>query len=284
MPHFNIPLLYQKPFIVTIHDILWHQVKGPQVTTLNPLTYNIKHMGYKKVMKHAVTNSQHIIVPSFWVKEQLENQYPYINNSKVKVIYEAVDPNFSTKSPTKSSKQSNPYVIYTGSAYPHKNLKTLVDAIVILKDKQINIDLHIVSSRSVFLDKIANYIRSKNAQSYVKILGRLSDQSLKGEYSSATALVHPSLSEGFGLTGLEAMHVGLPVISSNKGSLPEIYQDAALYVDPQKSTDIANSIHQVSTDTALKKKLIKLGKARSNQFSWASTAKKTLELYNSSKQ
>src|SRR3989344_9098948 len=67
-PHFNVPLLYRGPFIVTIHDLLWHDFKGLKVTTLNPVMYLIKYGGYRLIVNSALDRSRHILVPSFWVK------------------------------------------------------------------------------------------------------------------------------------------------------------------------------------------------------------------------
>ncbi len=71
VPHFNVPLLYKKPFVVTIHDLLWHEIRGLSVTTQNPVTYIIKYFGYRSVVKHALQKSIEILVPSKTIKEKL---------------------------------------------------------------------------------------------------------------------------------------------------------------------------------------------------------------------
>ena len=89
----------------------------------------------------------------------------------------------------------------------------------------------------------------------------------------------PSLSEGFGLPGLEAMCHGAPVVSSNATCLPEIYGDAAAYFDPTDSHKIAVAINNVLTDTKLRAKLIQLGYNQVKTFSWERMAKQTLNIY-----
>jgi hypothetical protein len=91
VPHFNVPLSYRKPYVITIHDILWHQFKGGKVTTLSPLKYYLKYQGYKAVVKQAVTNAKAIMVPSQYVKAQLTRQFPHLSTSKIHVTYEGVD-------------------------------------------------------------------------------------------------------------------------------------------------------------------------------------------------
>ena len=98
-------------------------------------------------------------------------------------------------------------------------------------------------------------------------------------YQKALALIHPSKSEGFGLTGLEAMAVGVPVISSVAASLPEIYDDAAEYIDPDSAYDIALKIQELNQDKTIGESLISKGKKRVKTYSWDKMAKQTLKIY-----
>ena len=284
-PHFNVPLLYGGPFIVTIHDLLWHDFKGLNVTTLNPIAYLIKYGGYRLVVNSALDRSRHILVPSFWVKHELQDQFG-LSNSKITVTYEGIAEAFSqspdaqvSRSLVKYLKLSPPFVVYTGSAYPHKNLRLLFDAIKLSHQQKISLNVAIVSSRSVFLNDLKTYVHRQGLTDQVTFTGYLTDPELRALYSQALGLVHPSLSEGFGLTGLEAMAANLPVLASRAGSLPEIYQDAVLYFDPHDPTDLAVKLKQLLTDPQLIATLRTRGQQLTQTYSWADTAQKTLAAY-----
>jgi glycosyltransferase involved in cell wall biosynthesis len=271
-PHFNTPLLYNGPFLVTIHDILWHQVRGSKVTTLNPLVYYLKYLGYRLVVNHAVTASKAIIVPSNYVKQDLLKTFPQLPANKINIIYEGVT--HPQKLQVPSAKFHEPYILYIGSAYPHKNIPIIFPVL-----KKLNLTLKIISSRSVFLDKLKIQAQNAGVEDQVEFLGFVSDDKIQELFQSALVLVHPSLSEGFGLTGLEAMMAGCPVIASNVASLPEIYGDAAMYFDPNNSACLASQINQLISQPALRSNLITKGMARAKTFSWSKMAESTFKTY-----
>lgn len=284
-PHFNVPYFYNQRFVVTIHDILWHQFKGPKVTTLPPIKYTIKYQGYKRVVSHAAKKAQTIFVPSRYVKTELLDYYPQLNPNHISVTYEGVDQPFIHTKPDNSIFKKHhlpdqPYFIYTGSAYPHKNLKLLIDAIKHMNQStNLPINLYIVSSRSVFLDQLKNYASNIKASNHLKFLGFVTDLELVALYQKAIALVHPSLSEGFGLTGLEAMSVGLPVLAAKATALPEIYGQAALFFNPHSLDDLVSNLINIKTDKKLRQSLIKKGHQHHQFFTWENTAAKTLAVY-----
>jgi len=107
----------------------------------------------------------------------------------------------------------------------------------------------------------------------------VSEGQLRWLYENTAAYIFPSLSEGFGLPGLEAMAHGAPVVSSNATCLPEIYGNAAHYFDPLDINDIANKTNDVLTNSDLRNELIKKGKTQAAKYSWQQMAKQTLEVY-----
>jgi len=113
----------------------------------------------------------------------------------------------------------------------------------------------------------------------VILAGFVSDDELAILYKNALAFVFPSKSEGFGLPGLEAMASGCPVISSNAGALPEIYGVAAVYFDPKNKTELIGKIREIRDNQKYRKKMIELGKERSQMFSWEKMAEETTEVY-----
>lgn len=158
-------------------------------------------------------------------------------------------------------------IVYTGNLYPHKNIGVLISAV-----ERLQINLKIICARSVFEKRLPK-------SEYVEYLGRLSDEEMVKVYKNSQVFVFPSLIEGFGLPGLEAMAVGLPVIAANASCLPEIYGDAALYFDPHDVNDLISKIQSVLSDKNLVKSLTQKGKQQVKKYSWAKMAKQTWEIY-----
>jgi len=278
-PHFNVSLLYNKPFVVTIHDLLWHERIGFSATTLPKWMYLIKYLGYRMVLRHAVLKSRAIIVPSQWVKKKVVERFPEAEG-KINVIYEGVSKVFKGLALPRQGQAfpyDFPYVIYTGSLYPHKNVGIILNVLKHFSD----LKLVVACARSVFWEKFKLEVEKRGLENNVVLAGFVPDEELVGFYRRAIAFVFPSLSEGFGLPGLEAMAVGCPVISSTAGALPEIYGDAAGYFDPKNETELIEKIREIRDNQGYRKKMIGLGKDRAKMFSWDKCARETMEVYES---
>ena len=115
------------------------------------------------------------------------------------------------------------------------------------------------------------------------MLGYLDDKDVSDLYSLALTLVHPSKMEGFGLTGLEAMSLGLPVISSNASCLPEVYGEAALYFDPNSKQDLVDCLEKLIKDSVLRDTLIAAGYHQVRKYSWDKMGRETIAIYNTLK-
>lgn len=287
VPHFNAPLLYPRKFILTIHDLIKHESTGPNTTTRTPWIYWLKRLGYHFLLKTISRRATKIIVPSNFVKNDLISKLK-IKPQKITVTYEAVSGSIkktslsakSSKSILQKYKLSQPFLMYTGNIYPHKNVEVLIDALQKHNiAREVDLQLGVVCARSVFWDRLNNYVAQKEMSGSVRLLGFLDDYELSKLYSLALALVHPSKMEGFGLTGLEAMSVGLPVIAANASCLPEVYGSACLYFDPNSSDDLAEKLRGLVKDESLRKKLIEAGLSQSKKYSWTRMVKETLELY-----
>lgn len=276
-PHFNVPLFYRRSFVITIHDILWHHFRGPAVTTLPPLMYLLKYQSYRRVVAHAVTASKAILVPSFYVKNQLLQEFPSLLESKINVTYEGVD----LIDQPEIIHQSKPYFLYVGSCYPHKNLPILIEALKRYNSQHKPLNLKIVSSRNVFQKKLSETVREAHMESWVQFTGKLTDAALNQAYGQCLALVQPSLSEGFGLTGLEAMAAGAPVIAARSAALPEIYADAALWFNPLKVDELVESLIAVQ-NPSLRQSLVHRGRDQALKFSWDNMVEKTKKIYETS--
>ena len=161
----------------------------------------------------------------------------------------------------------NPYFVYVGNAYPHKNLKRAAEASPIT--------LAIASSRNVFTKRLEALGGNLN------FLGFVPDKKLKEMYKNSVAFVYPSLYEGFGLPGLEAMAAGTLVLASDIPVFKEVYQENALYFDPNSVDSIKRTMEKVlQMNSKERRKLISRGQKFVRRYSWAKMAKETLQVYN----
>jgi glycosyltransferase involved in cell wall biosynthesis len=284
-PHFNIPVLSDTPFVVTIHDLIKHFFKGKPVTTRNSLVYWIKYGGYHLTINTAIKKAYKIITPSQFTKDQVVSHYPGVSN-KIEVIYEGVNSSYMQKddNPVKKHPKKlnikSPFFTYTGSAYPSKNIPVLLDALKLLVDRQVDVSLLMTCARNSFWEKLEKDVKSRELEKHVVLPGRVADEDLSNLYKEATALVMPSLMEGFGLPGLEAMAAGCPVIASEAGSLPEVYGSAALYFHPERPEQLAEIMESMLQKSSSEREfIIKKGKKQANKYSWDKAAKETLSIY-----
>ncbi|MBP9820345.1 glycosyltransferase family 4 protein, partial [Candidatus Woesebacteria bacterium] len=276
VPHFNTPLLYTGTTIVTIHDLLWHERKGPSVTTLPIWQYWTKYLFYRLVVRQSISHASKVLVPTKLVQAAVISHYPKANN-KIIVTPEGVSQAFLSQKERvfNWSKRKLNGLLYVGSLYPHKNIALVLSALKELPELKIKL----VSSRSIFLKRTLDLAQSLGVTDQVKILSNLTDAELAREYTESLALVQPSHSEGFGLTGIEAMACGTPVLCSNIPVFREVYKDHAFYFDPHSTESFRNACAQLQKATVPNK--IAAARAYSNHFTWKSTAEKTLEVYTS---
>lgn len=284
-PHFNIPILYKGPYVVTIHDLLMHKQKGFETTTLPPWIYLIKRLGYRSVFDTAIRRAIKIIVPSEAVKKELENYY-HLNSEKLKVCYEGVSElatNVQISSLMAKYQIEKPYFIYTGNAYPHKNLKRLIEATISLNtERSIKAHTVIVSARNFFVKKLERLINDMGAEQYVRLLGFVPDNELGTLYKHSCAFTFPTLSEGFGIPGLDAFAAGTLVLASEIPVLKEIYGSHAIYFNPFDFSSIVQAMEFV-LEMEPNKRQERILDARDfvKRYSWHKMAQETLQIYES---
>lgn len=287
IPVFNAPLFYPGKYILTIHDLIKHDSKGLETTTRPIWMYLLLRAGYLFLSALITKRASHIIVPTEFVREDVIKRLK-VPSKKVSVTYEAVSNSLKKVFLTPDQKHHvlkkiglrQPFVVYTGNVYPHKNVDLLIEAIVQHnREKETDLQLALICSRSVFWDRLNKKIKDKNLGNWIKMLGYLDDKLVSEIYSLSLVLVHPSKMEGFGLTGLEAMSLGLPVISSNTSCLPEVYGDAALFFNPNSVDDLVEKLEQLIKDVDLRKKLIASGYHQVGKYSWERMGKETIEVY-----
>ena len=268
VPHWNVPIFYRGKLIVTIHDLLWHEQKGTQATTLKAWQYFVKYLIYKYVSKQAVKKAKVIFVPTETIKKTVIHYYPFAKN-KIIVSKEGIASKYQNAlnhQPTLQPRIKK-QLIYTGSLYPHKNIAVVIKSLKKLPKYQ----LLIASSRSIFQDQIQTLVAHYKVKKQVIFLGFVPDEKLITLYQQSMALVQPSLSEGFGLTGIEAMASQIPVLASDIEVFREIYQDAAFFFDPNSSASFIKALENL--ESANRKEVIKRGVQVASQYSFDRMAK-----------
>ncbi len=278
-PNFNLPIFYRKPFVVTIHDMVHHKLGGAKKS--NYLSF----LAYKEVMKSAVLHSEKIITVSENSKKDIL-QFYNVDSKKIKVIYSGatVDAKVTEKEIEKVKEKyllKRPFLLFVGVLERKKNLIDLTKGFDEFINKyKLDIDLVIAGKVDRHYPNIKfNALKIKNANRLV-FTDYVEEKDLAALYRGAFAYINASKYEGFGLPGAEAMKIGLPLVVSNTPVFNEIYDNAAIYFNPDDPSDIAEKIDLLINDNLFYNKLQENGLSRSQLFNWNKTAKETLSLYN----
>ncbi len=267
-PHFNVPLLpiRAQNRLVTIHDV-YH------LAFAFSLSY-IERKYSRLLITNACKKSSQIITDSDFSKEEILKYLPSISNEKITRIYLGVDKNQFIQEEnilSVNEKYNLPtkYILFVGNAKPHKNLEVLIKAFNNLKDKDVG--LVIVGESKGFKNgfDLGLFLKKyQNLKDKVYLLGKIADFELNVLYQLSTAVIIPSLYEGFGLPAVEAMACNSVLIVSKAASLPEVCQDAAIYFDPYSITDLTHKIDKLIKDNELQEELRENGKKRLKLFDW----------------
>jgi len=273
--HFNLPIFYRRPFVMTIHDLIISKFPESRrkVTTLPYFLYQIKLIIYQSILKNAVKSAKKIIAVSNSTKKDIINLLK-IKPEKIFVTYEGVD---KLEIGNWKLEIGSPYILYVGAAYPHKNLERLLMAFKNLKISDLKLIL--VGKKDFFYEWLEKYSQELDLADRVKFMGEVSDEELASLYQNAIFFIFPSLCEGFGLPGLEAMAYGLPVAASSVSSLPEILGQAAFYFNPYHLEEMEQVMFILSTNENLRKNLREKGLEQVKKYSWQKMAQETLDVY-----
>jgi len=244
----------------------------------------------RKFLKFLVTKSakkaNKIITPSESTKREIIS-YLGIKKEKIITIYLAPSEFFRADKESNKIRQKNlpeigsEFILTLGTTHHHKNFSRLLEAYLLLKKQNKSFKHKLIlagmpgRAHSEIIEKVKNLKLEKD----VIIKGRISDEELKPLYYGADLFVLPSLCEGFGIPVLEAMACGIPVVSSNSTSLPEVVGDAGLLFDPCDINDMIKKIRMVLEDPNFQQELKKKGFERVQNFSWEKAAKQTLETF-----
>ncbi len=284
-PYFSIPVLYNQPYVITIHDLIINHFPTGKASTLPSLMYHLKRLGYKFILKQTAKKAQKIIAVSEATKREIQDHLP-ISEKKIAVIYEGVDPHLSIHTHSKNdllhSLHSTQYLLYVGNAYPHKNIERMLRSFKNVLEKFPATKLVLVGKKNYFYQELEKYASTLSIEKSIIFTGIVSDEELGSLYKNAQAFVFPSLMEGFGLPGLEAMQQQCLVLASDIPVFKEIYKDAAIYFNPLDIDNMSDTMQKVLKNIEQYQAKKEKGMALAKQFSWKKMAEETVKVYESS--
>lgn len=251
VPHWNVPLLYRGPLVVTIHDLLLrHFPMSAKTSTRAWPTRLAKRLLYRVVVANAVVHARRILVPTEFVKSDVESFYP---SAKGKVVVTGEGMPMLGRSGLGAGTAPEPdpqnpapnYLLYVGSAYPHKGLDDLLAAWPKIRARHPGLSLLMVGEKDVFMRRVEESAKAKGLEG-VKFLNRVEDAELSRLYSGASAFVFPTHFEGFGLPPLEALALGCPVVATDIPVLREVLgKNGATYFRQGDSDGILAAVESV---------------------------------------
>ncbi len=275
------------PYALTIYDLIYRRY---------PQYASAKAKLYERILAGRLArNADLVFVTSEFVKDDVVS-FLQVDEKKVFNIkgasgedYEVIEDEDYLRKVLDKYQLDQPYFVYVGNMRPHKNLQTLLQAFGEFKVRGSRFDdcgLVIIGAvdatgRSKDTEELHQLVDELGLKRNVKFLGRVQeDKQVAAILNCAEALVHPSLHEGFGLTVLEAMSCGCPVITSKRTSIPEVAGDAAVYVDPEEAGSIAQGMELVlSLSVEDRQELLEKSLQLAGKFSWVAVAKEVIESF-----
>jgi glycosyltransferase involved in cell wall biosynthesis len=243
-----------------------------------------------KQVPKSINNSDKIITISQSSKNEIIKKYN-VDAKKIEIISPAVDhEEYYPKNTKEISIIKNKYnikgeyILYTGTLEPRKNIVGILESYSMLLDEFKNeYSLVLAGGKGWLDDEIENKLNELKDLNIVRT-GYVEDDDLPALYSGATLFIYPSFYEGFGMPPLEAMACGTPVITSNNSSLPEVVGNAGIMVDAKDTRSLTKNIEKVLKSKKLQSEMSKKGLKQAKNFSWEKSAKKLLELIESTSQ
>ena len=270
-----------KSVVVTCHDLV--QLVYPEILRDQSRIPAIS-MAMWRYSVQGMRRADHVITVSTNTAHDV-TQFLQVNPKQITVVPNGVESHYRVLESAQRDALRQQYapsldavcLLNVGSTHHRKNILTVLQLVKQLKDQGLTVCLW--KTGGEFTPDQQTFIQQHQLGQQIIHFGNPDKETLVGIYNAADILIAPSLYEGFGLTILEAMACGIPVITSNKSSLPEVAGDAAILVDPTDVGAIATAVHQIRQDSDYRQHLIEKGLIRAKQFTWRRAAEKTAELY-----
>lgn len=276
-PCFSVPIFYSGKVVVTVHDLI-ARLFGKDIPF-----YSRQFFG--KWMPFSYSRADKIIANSQHTKKDIINILK-IPSEKITVIYLAASEEFrkindrnKIQEITKKYKTGGKYLLHIGTLNPRKNLEFLIKVFAGVVKQFPEYNLVISGKEGWYFEGLFKLAKKLGLSKKIIFTGYIDDADKPYLINGATIFTFPSLYEGFGLPLLEAMNCGVPVVSSNTSSLPEVVGQAGILISPTDELNWIRSIKSLLTNKDLQKKYISNGLVQAKKFSWKKTAQKTLKVY-----
>jgi glycosyltransferase involved in cell wall biosynthesis len=260
----SLPLMCPCPAVVTVHDLSFE--RDPAMMGLRD------RLIFRTVVPRAARLAARVLTVSELTKRDLIELYG-IPEEKIVVTPNGVDPAFTPEGP---SPNGEPYALFVGALQPRKDARVAIEALALLGEGAPR--LVVVGKDQGGRDEAERAAAQNGLAGRVEFRGHVPQEELASLYRGATCLVFPSRYEGFGLPVVEAMASGTPVVATRAGALPEVAGGAAILVDDRNAVAFAGGIERAIAD---RERLVAAGLERARRFTWAETARRTLNTYRS---
>lgn len=283
------PIFSDIPIVTTLHDIIYMEKSYLQILKSSATSYQKFGNIYRKmIVPRVMRRSKVVITVSNYEKERISEFFRLEDDHKLSAVYNGVGNHFrpvTDKTELNRIKEKyklpEKFFFFLGNTDPKKNTKgTLKGVSDFLKKSNSDHKLVMLDYDKGELNKILEDIGDPELMDKIVLTGYVKNTDLPAIYSLCDIFLYPSLRESFGIPILEAMACGVPVITSNTSSMPEVSGDASYLVNPLKSTEITTAIETVLQNVELRNDLVEKGLSRYKKFSWANSAQEVLNLYN----
>jgi glycosyltransferase involved in cell wall biosynthesis len=282
------PLFTRLPLVVTLHDIIYMESSYQKILNGSGSSYQKTGNVYRKmVVPKIVRNSRKIITVSHFEKNRIADFFGIAGDKRLTAVYNGVSEHFKPVTDHYELKRvkekyhlPDQFFFFLGNTDPKKNTKgTLKAYSQFVKQNGNDIKLVMLDYDMQELEKILDDIENRSLINQIILTGYVVNTDLPAIYSQCNVFLYPSLRESFGIPMLEAMACGVPVITSNTSSMPEIAGDAAAIIDPFKYQEITEALVNLTTNQDLRTQLINKGLERSKLFTWKRMAEEVLLIY-----
>lgn len=278
------PFSISCPLVLTVHDIIYLEKLSIGGTLYQQLGHFYRKWVVPKVIKKAKT----VITVSQFEQDRIAKVIPEIAQN-VQVTYNGLSDYFFAKATEeekvyikKRYQLPDRYLFYLGNPVPKKNMKNTLDAYRIYRERTEHpLPLVMVECTPAHLKNLLQQLGASDIESYIYLTGYVPHRELPKLYQASSLFLYPSLRESFGIPVIEGMASKVPVITSDRSSLPEVAGGAAVLVDPTKPQFIAEAIIELMNDELLRRQWVQKGIQRASEFTWTTTAQKTLKIYQS---
>lgn len=266
-PHYDVPLTARGGAVVVVHDLIHFRL--PRFFPLP------KRLAASAVLARAVRRSAAVVVLAEATRRDLLERHPGVGQ-RLRTIPNGVSADFATE-PAADAVHGRPiaalrpYLLCVGNRKPHKNFRIAVEVLARLRQSDARLSLVLVG-RDFDGDGVRERARALGQEDRIVEFDAVSDAELRGLYAAAEALLFPSLYEGFGLPILEAMALGVPVVASDRASVPEVVGDAGLIVGAEDAGAMADAVASIRADPELRARLVAAGKRRAAELTWDAAA------------